>query len=127
MRGNVLWYGYLEAGDKSTPVVFDRRLDTGNPETVYLFNLERDTIVPYKRAIVDAKLRELGAHETGLIGRLKSAYTRARRRSGMRLHRTPGFSSRPAPRPDDARTEPLEVALGADLDPELDPVWSDEI
>lgn len=127
MRGHVLWYGYLEAGDKSSPVVFDRRLDTGNAETIYLFNLQRDTIVPYKRVIVDAKLRELGSDDTALIERLKSAYARARRRSGLRLRQATEVPARPADgSAPAARPEPQEPALEYELDPELDAVWGEE-
>src|SRR3569623_949320 len=52
-------YGYLEAGNKSTAVVLDRTLNTGNPETLYLFNLARGEILEYSRKIVEPKLREL--------------------------------------------------------------------
>lgn len=30
MKEETVWYGYLEAGQKSTPVVLDRRLHTGH-------------------------------------------------------------------------------------------------
>lgn len=73
-----LWYGYLEAGEKSSPVLQDGRLDTGTQDTVYLFNLNRGAILEYKRSIIETKLRELHAHEQDLGSMLKSAYIEAR-------------------------------------------------
>ncbi|MFO7594135.1 MAG: hypothetical protein R6X15_08850 [Pseudomonadota bacterium] len=78
MSEKYFWYGYLEAGEKSSPVLQDHRLDTGSPETVYLFNLNRGAILEYKRAIIESKLRRLGTHEQELGGLLKSAYIEAR-------------------------------------------------
>jgi len=37
-KRNTLWFGYLEAGEKGTPVVRDTSMDTGTSATVYLFN-----------------------------------------------------------------------------------------
>lgn len=68
------WYGYLEAGAKSSPVLLDRKLDTGNPETFYLFNLTRKEILEYNRQIVEPKLRELKDQEADLAGELKKTY-----------------------------------------------------
>lgn len=72
------WYGYLEAGEKSSPVLQDGRLDTGTHDTVYLFNLNRRAILEYKRSIIEPKLRELEAQEKELGSLLKSAYIEAR-------------------------------------------------
>lgn len=74
-----LWHGYLDAGARSSPVLRDARLDTGNPQTVYLFNLVRGEILEYQREIVEKKLRELKAAETGLIAELDAGYKKARR------------------------------------------------
>ncbi len=87
MPKNFLWCGYLEAGDKSTPVVIDERLDTGNADTMYVFNFRRNGILTYNRDIVKAKLRELRGDEEGVVPELKNAYTKARR--GFRLRNEP--------------------------------------
>jgi hypothetical protein len=79
MSENSLWYGYLEAGAKSTAVLRDPKLDTGNPATMYLFNLARREILEYRRDIVEGKLRELGKDEAGLAAQLKAQYGEARR------------------------------------------------
>lgn len=78
MSDNTLWYGYLEAGERSSAVAMDNRLSTGDPTTLYLFNLQRGEIIEYKRAIVEPKLRELKGKEQELEAELKSAYRKAR-------------------------------------------------
>ncbi|MGB5539223.1 MAG: hypothetical protein WBO37_03955 [Gammaproteobacteria bacterium] len=74
-----LWYGYLNAGARSSPVLRDARLDTGNPKTLYLFNLVRGEILEYAREIVEPKLRELKPAESGFVADLDSRYKKARR------------------------------------------------
>ena len=78
-RKTSLWYGYLNAGKRSSPVLRDERLDTGNPKTLYLYNLARGQILEYSREIVDNKLRELKASESGCIAELDAGYKKARR------------------------------------------------
>ena len=74
-----LWHGYLEAGNRSSPVIRDERLETGNPKTMFLFNLSRSEILEYSRDIVEPKLRELKSGETKTVRELDAAYTEARR------------------------------------------------
>jgi len=76
---NPLWYGYLEAGNRSSPVIRDERLDTGSKKTVFLFNLERGEILEYSRDVVEPKLRELKSSEAKSIKKLDAAYAEARR------------------------------------------------
>ncbi len=78
MSENNFWYGYLDAGEKSSPVLMDQRLSTANPSTVYVFNLKRSEIIEYRRDIVESKLRDLGEQESAFIKELKSAYNKAR-------------------------------------------------
>jgi hypothetical protein len=79
MAKTPIWCGHLEAGDRSSAVLRDERLETGNPKTIYLYNLARDEILQYSRELVEPKLRELRANETALAEELKEAYTKARR------------------------------------------------
>lgn len=74
-----LWYGYLEIGEKSTAVIRDEQLDTGNGKTLFLFNLARGQILEYTREIVEPKLRELKPSESGKVDELNAAYAEARR------------------------------------------------
>lgn len=78
-KSTPVWYGYLEAGARSSPVIRDDRLDTGNRKTVYLFNLARNSILEYARDIVEPKLRELRADESDTVTELDSAFKKARR------------------------------------------------
>lgn len=78
MKENELWYGYLEAGPKSTAVLLDRQLETGNPSTMYLFNLSKCEILEYSREVAEPKLRALASGEGVLVERLTAAYGRAR-------------------------------------------------
>jgi hypothetical protein len=74
-----LWYGYLNAGERSSAVLRDAHLDTGNPKTLYLFNLVRGEILEYAREVVEKKLRELKSAESGYIAELDAGYKKARR------------------------------------------------
>jgi hypothetical protein len=74
-----IWHGYLNAGARSSPVLRDARLDTCNPKTLYLFNLNRGQILEYAREIVEKKLRELKQAESGFVAELDAGYKKARR------------------------------------------------
>lgn len=78
MSESNLWYGYLDAGEKSSPILMDHRLSTANPNTVYVFNLKRSEIIEYRRDIVEAKLRDLGEEDGSVIKELKTAYNKVR-------------------------------------------------
>lgn len=122
MSENPIWFGYLEAGAKSTPVVLDQRLNTGKPDTVYLFNLARSTFLEYKREIVDAKLRELQDGETDL-GALKSAFNDARKEFRPRVSRAQTVAERgsaTSQSSSDEPEEPLDELLTSGADADID-------
>lgn len=77
MRQDALWFGFLDAGNSSSPVVRDDTLNTGDPETLYLFNFARQAFREYKRALVEPKLRELTPSEIPLK-ELQAAFKTAR-------------------------------------------------
>ncbi|MCO6413033.1 MAG: hypothetical protein J5I92_09845 [Thiogranum sp.] len=118
-----LWYGYLEAGNSSSPVIRDQQLETGNAKTVYLFNLARGRILEYQREIVEPKLRELKPAEAGAIADLDAAYPEARRQLNGRVNRTLNIPERAAPAakaraPDD---DDDRAAISDDEDDWIDP------
>lgn len=128
MSDNNLWYGYLEAGSKSSPVLMDRRLNTGDSNTLYLFNLNRGEILEYKREIIEPKLRELSADEQKLCVELKSAFGKARVGFIPRGNRSASLSE-PGPVQSavkQAANDENEDELDAILDPELDEEWEEE-
>jgi hypothetical protein len=58
MSTNNIWYGVLEAGSKTAPVVRDLSMPASN-NSIWLYNHARNTFVEYTLAIVEPKLREL--------------------------------------------------------------------
>ena len=129
-----IWYGYLEAGDKSSPVLIDPKLETGNAKTVYMYNLNSQRIIEYKREIAEPKLRTLKDPEIELVKDLVKGYESARkeftpRAKGLAAIPASAPISTPKPRPKAenlvAALEPIEE-FGVDesddieLDDELD-------
>ncbi|MDH3527153.1 MAG: hypothetical protein OEM43_06580 [Gammaproteobacteria bacterium] len=86
------WYGYLEAGKRSSPVLRDNHLETGNPKTVYMFNLQRGEIIEYSNEIVEKKLRDLKPNEAALIKELDDGYKKARQIFKGRKRRKRNYS-----------------------------------
>ncbi len=130
MPKNFIWCGYLEAGDKSTPVVVDQRLETGNPETLYLFNLKRNEILTYNRGIVEPKLRELRNDEAGLVQDLKNAYAKARRSFKFRIEPVAVPTGRRQKAVNDRHymknADDLPAETGVEFEPVSDEDWSDD-
>jgi len=58
MSANNIWYGVLEAGEKTSPVVRDTSLDASQNK-IWLYNYVRNQFIEYAQAIVEPKLREL--------------------------------------------------------------------
>lgn len=120
-----LWYGYLEAGNSSSPVIRDQQLETGNAKTVYLFNLARGRILEYQREIVEPKLRELKPAEARAVAALDAAYPEARRQLNGRVNRTLSIPERAAPAPK-ARASEDKEEREASADDEVDWIDSDD-
>jgi hypothetical protein len=129
MAKNFIWCGYLEAGDKSSPVVKDERLDTGNPDTIYLFNFKRNEILQYNRQIVEPKLRELRESEEEILGELRAAYSRARRNFKLRperiIHPT-GRRPKTVLERKDMEAEEIPGVPEAEFDVSVDEDWAEE-
>jgi len=76
MSSKEIWYGVLEAGEKTSPVVRDKSIDAGLNK-IYLYNYVRNEFVEYAQAIVEPKLRELADGDISreeLDNAFKSAY-----------------------------------------------------
>ena len=84
-KGNSCWYGYLKAGKRSSPVLRDNSLESGNPKTIYMYNLNRDEIIEYVVEVVEKKLRDLKSDESGYIKELDAGYKKARRNFKRRV------------------------------------------
>ena len=110
-KRKLLWFGFLEAGDKGSPVVLDRGLDVPGRPTVYLFNLKKGRFVEYRRDIVESKLRELTAEEAGLIDQLTTAFDLAR--PGFVPRIPPPFETKGRPRRKRPEVEEPDFDLNA--------------
>jgi hypothetical protein len=78
MSKNDIWYGFLQAGEHSSPVVRDATLETKSQKTVYLYNHVRGKFLEYAREVVEPKLRELKPEDVALK-ELDSAFKAARK------------------------------------------------
>jgi hypothetical protein len=76
MNAKDTWYGVLDAGEKTSPVVLDATLDASQGK-VWLYNHVRNQFIEYARAIVEPKLRELTSEDIPQI-ELDEAYNAAR-------------------------------------------------
>lgn len=125
MTKTSLWCGYLEAGNKSSAVLRDDRLETGNPRTLFLYNLARDEILQYSRELVEPKLRELRDDEADLTTELKNAYAKARRT--FKFH-TEGVLAAPTRKQSKGANErrPLEREDAYTAGPEFEDVGEEE-
>ncbi len=125
MSNDRFWFGFLEAGDKSSPVLCDDKIATNNPNTIYLYNLQRGAIIEYKRSLVEPKLRELKKGEQALTEELAAGYAVARSSftpKGGRLS-IPERGATRSPAPIQAEEEEEEAVT--DIDDE-DADWEDD-
>lgn len=120
------WHGYLEAGKKSTPVLRDPGMETGNGNTVYLYSLNRDKIIEFQAGIVEKKLRDLSKEEADLISSLNAGYKKAKKdftpRASMRLKQvelTPQAATE-TPKPELDEIDDTELDDDLDIDIDLD-------
>lgn len=109
MSKSTIWYGFLDAGAKSTAVVIDERLNTGNPNTIYVFNFARGKILEYKREIAETKLREFRAEESAVLQELQSAFDRARREFRTRGASILNLPERGNPKKARAKDEEMDI------------------
>lgn len=63
MSNDKLWYGYLEAGEKSSMIIRDLSIETDTSGYLFLFNMKSGQILRYKADIVESKLRDLTPEE----------------------------------------------------------------
>ncbi|MDH5711175.1 MAG: hypothetical protein OEZ15_05875 [Gammaproteobacteria bacterium] len=89
MGAKDIWYGVLEAGEKSSPVVRDASLETGQNK-IYLYNYVRNNFVEYSQAIVEPKLRELTEGDISQ-DKLDKAF-KAARQAFLSSHKTRSWS-----------------------------------
>lgn len=123
MSKQKLWYGFLEAGSKSSPVVLDHTMDTGETNSVFIYNHNRQEILKYVRELVEPKLRELTATEKELESALKKGFSEAVKTLKYPLAKTfvSPAKAKPSPATSTPKEEP-EVEISV-LD---DDIWEDD-
>jgi len=121
MRKNDIWYGFLQAGDKSSPVVRDMTLEDNGRSTIYLYNHVRGKFVEYALKVVESKLRELKPGDIPLA-ELDNAFRAARKTFSPVKIVKKWSDAAPAPAPQES--EEPEIPL--DLDPSIDEFIEDE-
>lgn len=77
-----IWYGVLEAGDKTSPVVRDMSLEVSDTKRIWLYNHVKNQFVEYSLEIVEPKLRNLGNGDISL-DELDQAFKSARKAFGL--------------------------------------------
>lgn len=112
-----LWFGFLEAGSKGSPVVREDGMETGNRDTIYLYNFLKGKILEYRRDIVEPKLRELTMEEQPMVSELRSAFKTVREGFEPR----PARLRQPAPKAAARRREPDLADFVDDVELDFDP------
>lgn len=118
MNKKSLWFGYLNAGSKSSAIIKDASISTGNHKTLYLYNHARDSILEYQREIVEPKLRELKDGEAD-VKEMKKAYKKAQADFTPKGGRTTRAAEQ-APPPPKAEPKPEPETEEPELDVELE-------
>jgi hypothetical protein len=115
MSKDDIWYGFLEAGQKSSPVVRDATLEDKSRNKVYLYNFVRGQFLEYALEVVGPKLREL---QPGDITQkeLESAFKAARKSFNPVKVVKKWSDTAPASAPEESDDPDIPL----DLDPEID-------
>ena len=123
MSKQKLWYGFLEAGKKSSPVIIDHSMDTGEKNSVFIYNHNRQEILKYVRELAEPKLRELTAKEKELEASLKKGFTESLKtfkKPESKILDSPA-KSKPSSKVDTPKEEPEVEISGLD-----DDIWEDD-
>jgi hypothetical protein len=123
MSKDDIWYGFLEAGAKSSPVVRDMTLEAKNQNTVYLYNHARGMFLEYALEIVGPKLRELKPGDISQ-NELDAAFKMARKAFNPVKTVKKWSDSTPASPPEDS--DESELAMDTDTDTSIDDFIDDD-
>jgi hypothetical protein len=115
-KKSTAWFGFLDAGEKSSAVALDPGLDTGNASTMYLFNLRRNSFLEYRRDLVEPKLRALDGEDEQILNELQAAYMSARAGFAPRGGRSAIAVERPRTRKTTSQSPPEDDGVDTDED-----------
>ena len=126
MAKQKLWFGFLEAGSKSSPVVIDRSMGGADGNTLFAYNHNKKEIKRYVRDLIEPKLRELTAEEKKLEASLKKGFSASLKNGNFKAPKSLNIPEKEssAPKPDKILPE---VALEVDglADDDVDDDWID--
>lgn len=117
------WYGYLEAGTKSSPVLRDLTIETGSESTIYLYSLKRNKILEFQVNIVEPKLRELSSDEAEVMSELTAGYKMAKKEftpRGSLLMKQVALTLQPSATEKPIADDVDDIDIGTDIDLNLD-------
>jgi len=125
MNKSQIWYGFLEAGKRSTAVVVDPKINANMDGKLYIFNQQRNQILEYKKDIVESKLRDLTEEESQLLPTLKSSFELALKNFNIESNQSLPSTSTPVSSKENLATTKKEekidsLDLGIDLDMDVD-------
>ncbi len=83
-----VWVGLLITEKDQTPVVYDPTLPGVPSDQVYLFNVNRGALVPYKKDIVSRFLRDVSPEERRQVRSTVSSTWKTARREFVRSRAT---------------------------------------
>jgi hypothetical protein len=120
-----IWYGVLDAGEKTSPVVRDATLDASEGK-VWLYNHIRNQFIEYAKTIVEPKLRALTAKDIP-EKELDEAFKAARQLFSSSRKISTWSDTKPAvPRvKKEDKEDELEIDLSADDMGEIDDDYDD--
>lgn len=104
----VVWYGKLKLDDRETPVVYDPLLVPSIKGCIYLYNLERDTIVQYTWNIVQKLLVDVDKNEMSALKKSVDAKWKAARKRFTKVNISALSSDSKAPPPPAPRGEVVD-------------------
>ncbi len=117
-----LWYGFLEAEERSSPVIIDNSMDTGEKRTVFIYNHSKKEILKYVREVVEPKLRELTDKEKELEASMKKGFTESLKTFNNKV---PNLLAVPAKGKPSAKAESTPEEPEAAISDPDDDVWDD--
>ena len=126
MKKHKLWYGFLEAGSKSGPVVIDRNMETGDGNTIFIYNHNKGEILKYVRELVEPKLRELSVKEKQLEISLKKGFMASLDTVKFKLPKALNIPEKGIPETkEDTSSNDTELATAGLDDDDVDLDWDD--
>jgi hypothetical protein len=120
-----LWFGFLDAGSKGSPVVREIGMETGSRDTIYLFNMLKGKILEYRRDIVEPKLRELTVDEQPMVTELRKAFNAVREGFEPRTARLRLPAPKAAPKRQDVELSDFSDDVELDFDAGMPPMPED--